>query len=114
MTTLRDAVEEYRFVTTNKENKTRRWYFQKLDVFVRWCEGQNIALDSLRISDIGKFLEQLKDTPSEKTGKLLSSYTLHGYAQVIKTFLNWAANEEMIRQRVPDNIPMPRVTEKII
>jgi site-specific recombinase XerD len=44
----------------------------------------------------------------------LSDYTRRGYAQSVKAFLNWCAREDLIGDKIPRRITMPRVTEKVI
>lgn len=112
------AVDDYRYSILDLSAKTQRWYVQKLSLFAAWCDGQGIALERLKASDVRKYLDTLRSTPSGKTGKLLSSYTLHGYVQVIKGFLSWCSREdeleELVSEKLPRRIELPRVDVKII
>src|SRR5262249_16201931 len=47
-------------------------------------------------------------------GRLVSSHTLHGHARAIKGFLNWAVREDLLSEKVPRRIEMPKREQKIV
>jgi integrase/recombinase XerD len=112
---VRQALDEYQYATLDHSPMTRRWYVQKLEAFAQWCHAQQLDdLDSVKPIEVRRFIGELRERDSQRTGRPLSSYTLHGYAQVIKGFLAWCAKEELISERVAKRIEMPRVEIKVI
>jgi site-specific recombinase XerD len=110
------ALEDYRYAKLDLSPKTQRWYVEKLTLFERWCREQGIT-DPARLSpqDFRRFMAELRGTLN-RYGKPLSTYTLRGYAQVIKGFLNWCVKEETYRvpERLPTRLDLPRVDQKVI
>lgn len=105
-TSVKEAVDEYLF---NKQhsltNKTRRWYTQKLNIFSACCERNGIRLDQVKARTVQSFVQSL---PPE-----YSTYTKHGYVQVVKGFLNWCVDEEdfehCVSERSVKKIELPKV-----
>lgn len=112
------AVEEYSYAILDLSPHTQRWYVEKLEVFVEWCEEQHILLENIRVADIRAFIEAVRKRTNPHTGRPLSTYTVHGYAQVVKGFFNFCINEDRLEELVSDKLPkrikMPRVEQKII
>src|SRR5690242_19212775 len=96
------AVDEYRYSVLGLSQKYQTWTIQKLEIFAAWCQTQQLELEDIRPKQFQQFLHEIRTTPSEKTGKLLSSYTVHGYAQVVKVFLNWAGQQEDYEEQVTE------------
>ncbi len=115
---VKQAVEDYRYSILSLSPKTQGWYVQKLDLFATWCEEEGITLETLRAAHIRRFIDGLRKKVNPQTGKPLTSYTLHGYAQVIKGFLNWCAKEdgleELVSEKTARRVEMPRVDVKVI
>jgi len=115
---VKKALEEYRFAILENSAKTQEWYMQKLGVFADWCANEQLLLENVRVADVRRFIHTVSTQTNPRTGKPLSSYTIHGYAQVIKGFLNWCAKEDglenLVSSRVPKRIDMPKVDEKVI
>lgn len=84
-----------------------RWYEQKLGAFVVWAEDAPLTTHT-----INQFLTHLQATPSERTGLPLSSHTLHGYAQVVKSFTRWCVEQDLL-EKAP-RVKMPGVEQKVI
>ena len=84
-----------------------RWYRQKLDTFCAWAKDAPLTTPT-----INRFLTHLQRTPSVATGAPLSSYTVHGYAQVVKSFVRWAEENDLIAKA--PRVTMPKVEEKVI
>jgi site-specific recombinase XerD len=71
-------------------------------------------LEQLSAWHIRLYLAHLSSTPSEKTRTSLSTYTVHGYAQVIKGWLSWCQAEGLVNQSAAARVDMPDVDEKVI
>src|SRR5438034_8211967 len=91
-TSVSSAVEAYSYDILSRAKKTQAWYLQKLEVFATWCEERSITLEILKAIHLRQFAEYLRTRMNPKTGKPISTYTQHGYIQVIKTFLKWCTD----------------------
>ena len=111
---VRDAVEEYRYATSDHATKTKVMREARLELFASWCEEHRISLETIKPSDVVKFVETIKVKTHHYTGKPLSTYTIRGYAVNVKAFLNWCAKEDLITSTLPRRIPMPRIEQKVI
>lgn len=78
-------------------------------------EGDVVG-DDLLPAAIYRFTDHLKtgDRYDQYKVGARSSYTVRGYTQVIKGFLAWAAEEELISAKVGAKVEMPRVEKKLI
>lgn len=116
--TVKEAVEEYRYAILKHSEKTQGWYIQKLEVFAEWCELQQLCIEQVRATHIRKFIDEISKRINPRTGKQVSSYTTHGYAQVIKGFLNWCSKEDeledLVSSKVAARVDMPKVDQTII
>lgn len=112
---LSDALTEYQYAILARSPQTQRWYIQKLQAFLAWCAGQGVQeLEALSTGHIRKYLAILASTKSERTKNPLSTYTVHGYAQVIKGWLSWCEAEGLTERSAADRVDMPDVEEKVI
>jgi site-specific recombinase XerD len=115
---IQTAVDEFILANCDKQGPTQDWYKQKAIVFGEWCIKEDVDLTQMRPSHYRRFLESLKARESDRSKKSITSYTLHGYAQVVKTFLRFCAVEGFISKEVYANIVentrMPKVDQKII
>lgn len=117
MSSIKHAVEAYSYNVLSLSPKTQKWYLQKLQVFTEWAEGQSITLGTLKALHLRQFAEYLKTRINPRTGKPLSTYTQHGYFQVIKTFLKWCSDEEdleAISDKLIKKTPKVKVDVKVI
>lgn len=114
--TIQQAVDEYRYAILQLSEQTQIWYMARLERFAVWCAEQGLGFADLKPTSIAKYLYSLSSNKSEKTGKPLSTYTVHGHARTIRTFLNWCAAEpqEYLPAKIAANINMPRIKKKII
>ena len=110
------AVENYHYDILHLSPHTQRWYIEKLSTFADWCREQSLQLEDVRTSEINRFLDLLRTTPGTNTGKTRSTHTIHGYAEVIRTFIRWAAEDEEygISRRALNRFTMPTVEKKVI
>lgn len=112
---LSQALDEYRYAILQLSPTTQAWYLQKLSVFLAWCATQNKnTLDQLTAGDLRRFLADARNRHNRQTGAPISSYTLHGYMQVIKGFLAWCAKEDLVSERLAKRVEMPPVDIKVI
>jgi site-specific recombinase XerD len=56
----------------------------------------------------------LQQTPSLNGRGVRSTYTVKGYIEVIKNFLSWAEQEELVDEKVRKRVPNPKVEQKVI
>lgn len=115
---VREAIENYLAECARLQPKTKAWYSQKLQVFGDFCEREGIDLSGINNRTVVKFQEYLATTRIPKKSSIMSSYTIKGYVQVIKGFVNWASNddeyEDEIKAKTPQRIKLPKVDEVII
>ena len=110
---VQNAIEEYEVAVLRLSPHTQRWYTSKLRYFNEYCVEQKLELEDLTIKHIRLFLEWLKQRKNKHTGKPISTYTIHGYAAVVKRFLAFLSKEEdfdkLVPERLPSKIQMPGV-----
>jgi site-specific recombinase XerD len=92
---------------------TLRWYEHKLRIFVEWCEvtGEAKETEDLQAVTFSRFLTHLEETGSTQYGRMRSSYTRRGYAQV---FRQWTAYLTANGLAAPMHIVRIRADIKII
>jgi integrase/recombinase XerD len=111
---LSTAVESYLYVK-DLTPASRRWYASKLDAFVQWCATQECRETStITANTVRHFLVHLRDTPSPRYGRLVSSHTTHGHARVIKSWLKWLSLEGELDGAMLARIEMPKRDHKVI
>lgn len=130
---VRDAIEDYRYAILQHSDATQQWYLSRLNIFVNWCEdtqlhkdkehtdGRILELEHITAIELRKYIHHLSITPSKangKEGQLLSSYTVHGHARTLRTFLNWCSQEDglekLVSEKTPKRMTMPKVEQKVI
>jgi integrase/recombinase XerD len=117
-------------------SRTQEEYSQELDFFTRWCASHEIVqlspgkpresvtsflgimLHQIDQHTVRLFLDDLKATHPPCKGKELSTYTIAGYARVIKSFLYWCLKDDQYAQYVSETIinriEKPKIIETII
>lgn len=113
-----DAVDDYPYECRHISPDTRRWYQQKLHAFVAWCQSESLTdLEAIKPKDLLRFLDSLREGVSVQSGRPRNSYTLHGYAQALKSFFTWCGKDDLISERARkriEDLDMPRVEVKLI
>ena len=113
-----EAVEEYSYAILKHSPATQEWYLSRLKPFTEWCEQQNLQLEDVKPTQVRKYIEQVRTTPSKTTGKLLSSYTVHGHARTIRAFLNFCTKEEgldeLVSIKTAKRIDMPKIDKRVM
>src|SRR5271157_2818591 len=114
--TLEDAIEAYLFAVFSLSVKTREWYEQKLKVFSEWYTEKGITLESLTVNTLRQFAQYLTTRTNPHTGKQISTYTQHGYMQVVKSFLGWCSHEDdiQVKDTLAKRVPMTKREIKVI
>lgn len=101
---ISDAIDEYLGCKRNSiTHKTYIWYEARLDFFLAWAATHGYCnLAQITAPLVAQCVASLPST---------NSYTRHGYAQVIKGFLNWCALDEEygVRERAVKRIEMPKL-----
>ncbi|MFT4660533.1 MAG: integrase/recombinase XerD [Flavobacteriales bacterium] len=64
-------------------------YRRTLQQFGGFLEIEEVTIGDLVKSDVVKYREYLKTKVDERTGKLLSPFTVNNYVSAVKRFLNW-------------------------
>jgi integrase/recombinase XerD len=117
-TSITNAISDYIQECRTLQPKTLQWYEQKLAVFSAWCEANDITLKDINNRTVTKFQEHLTHTRSPRKNATLSSYTVHGYVQVVKGFANWCTRddeyEEHVSEKAIKRIKQPKVDTVII
>lgn len=114
---LSEALAEYRLAcrAKNLSEHTWRWYEQKLSVFRSYLEAEGVqTVAELRPATVYRFTEFLQNTPTLNGRGTRSTFTIKGYVEVIKNFLSWAEQEDLIDEKVRKRIPNPKVEQKVI
>lgn len=113
-----DAVGEYLYECRHISPDTRRWYQQKLQLFLAWCQSEGLSdMEAIKPKDVLRFLDYLRAGVSTQSGQPRSSYTIHGYAQVLKSFFTWCGKDDLISERTRrriEDLDMPRVEITLI
>jgi site-specific recombinase XerD len=112
-----EAVTEYQFAILKHSKATQDWYNARLSRFSDWCDKQKLSLEQVKPTAVRKYIEHVRTTPSETTGKLLSSYTVHGHARTLRAFLRWCNQEEGLEDLVSTKaakVDMPKIDKRIL
>jgi site-specific recombinase XerD len=106
---ITDAIEEYLAAKKNAvTHDTYAWYAILLDQFQVWSNSHSLVhLNEIKPTHISQYVA---DTPSKNT------HTRHGRAQVVKSFLQWCAeDDEMgVKDRTVKRIEMPKIEQSEI
>lgn len=95
--------------------KTRRWYDERLGRFLRWAKQAGVTdLSDVTAPLVRRYLDDLRTTPNHRTGQPLDTYTTHGHARAVRTFLFWAASEDLLDEKIPKRIALPRREQKVL
>lgn len=110
---LEDTFTEFTFAKDHSP-ASRRWYSTRLSAFIAWLHDMGCNdIEQVTPALVRRYVEYRRGTPTAK-GTPLSTHTLHGIVRSIKTFLNWAARDELIDERITKRIELPKKEQKII
>jgi site-specific recombinase XerD len=110
---IEDSLTEF-LLSTDYTPQSRKWYKSRLGAFITWAEGQGAKeLDTVTAPLVRRYLDTRK-TGDTRTGRPLSSHTLHGHARAIKALLNWAGRDGLVDERLTTRVKMPVKEQKVI
>jgi site-specific recombinase XerD len=93
---------------------SRQWYHSRLGAFITWTQQQGVEdLEAITAPLIRRYLD-MRRTAISRTGRPLDSHTLHGHARAIRAFLRWAVKEDLLDERVPKRVEMPKREQKLM
>lgn len=111
VTTLRDTVADYRMDCRARRVSpaTIKWYQQKLDVAV--C-----ALEAAGVTTVEQLTSaaQLHIIIADLDDGTRSGQTVKGYVQVIKGWLHFLEDEDLISPKIRRRIKLPKVEQRLI
>lgn len=103
---------------------TMRWYKQKLGRWQRCMSAQEVAsIEQITVGHLRAFIVEVQGTtadaenpykPTKEDGSKISDLTVHGYAQVVKTFCHWLYLEELLERDPSARLAMPKVGKYVI
>jgi integrase/recombinase XerD len=107
---LSELVKEYLGYCRAKRlsPQTLRWYRQKLAQALAELAGQGIST----VADLSA--TALQEVIHSLDNGARSSYTIKGYAQVLRGFLSYLEEEELIDPRLRKRVPLPKVSKRLI
>lgn len=110
---LTDALTEFTYAK-DLTPASVRWYREKLSAFIAWLAAQGVTeVDGITAPLARRYLDARRTIPTPK-GDLPSTHTLHGHARAIRAFLHWAAAEELIDEKVPKRIALPKREQTVL
>ncbi len=93
---------------------SKAWYTSRLGAFMRWTEAQGTtSVEDITAPLIRRYIDERRTAPC-KTGKPLDSHTLHGHVRAIRAWLNWAAREDLVDEKVPHRVSLPKREQKVL
>jgi len=123
---VQDAIEGYLMDCQGRDCSARTvgWYEQKLRVWSAWMVEQGVTdIVGVTVHQLRAFLIYVQQTviqapepgrPSRSAGQARTAHTVHGYAQVIKTFCTWLYNEELLEDNPARRLRLPKVPRYMI
>src|SRR5689334_535107 len=94
---------------------SRKWFTGRLTTFITWAATQGVTeIEDVTAPLVRRYIDYRRTTPSEATGKPLSSYTLYGHVLAIKDLLNWAVREDLLDEKVVKRIDRPKREQKVL
>lgn len=112
---LTDALDDYLLETRKLAPKTRQWYQDKLVRFRQWCHDHGITeMEHISGREVRRFLDALYELCNSRTGEPITDYTHHGYAQVLRQFLNWCGREGYCPPTLHQRVKLPKVQQRVM
>jgi site-specific recombinase XerD len=108
------AVTEFLYAHEYAE-KSRTWYIGMLGRFAEYCAKQGIGdIGEVSAPLVRRFFDEVRQRRDPRTGQLVSSQTVHGYARAVRALLNWCVAEGLLGEGVPRRVAMPRREQKVL
>jgi integrase/recombinase XerD len=110
---INDALVEFQY-SKDWSPTTARWYRSRLGLFTEWCAAQGVTtLDAITPPLVRRYVAHLQSRTARFSEKL-DTHTIHGHVRVIRALLHWAAREELIDEKIPKRISLPRKEQKVL
>jgi integrase/recombinase XerD len=107
------ALTELRY-TKDWSKQSRKWYDSRLGAFMAWAESHGVTeLEQINPPLVRRYIEYLQTRPAKRSAAL-DSFTIHGHIRAIRTLLFWAADEELIDEKIPQKIKPPKREQKVL
>lgn len=108
------AVTEFLYAHEHAE-KTHTWYASMLGTFATFCAREDIVdIGAVSVPLVRRFFDAVRQRTDPRTGKPVTSETVHGYARAVRALLNWCVQEELLSEAVPRRLAMPKREQKVI
>jgi integrase/recombinase XerD len=93
---------------SNYTPRTLKTYRERLREFIKWLDGRGVQhIEQIRATHIRAYLLHLQELRK-------SPWTVHGQAQVIKTFCRWLVADEWLEKNPMQNVKMPKLPKEIL
>ncbi|HUY76988.1 MAG TPA: tyrosine-type recombinase/integrase [Ktedonobacterales bacterium] len=110
---LTDAIIEFRYAK-DWTTQSRKWYASRLAQFTDWCADQQITdLEQVTPPLVRRYIAYLQNRPARRHEKL-GSHTVHGHVRVIRALLNWGVQEDLVDEKLPKRIQLPKKEEQVL
>ena len=110
---LSDALIEFGYAKDHTP-ASRSWYRSRLGAFIQWATEEGVTdLAAVTAPLVRRYIDTRR-TAISRTGKPLDSHTLHGHARAIRAFLRWAVKDDLLDERVPKRLEMPKREQKVM
>lgn len=110
---LADALTEFLYAK-DLTPASVRWYREKLTACIDWLAAHGVTtLDGITAPLARRYLDARRSMLTPR-GVLPSTYTLHGHARALRAFLNWAAAEGLVDERLPKRIALPKREQVVL
>jgi site-specific recombinase XerD len=111
--TLDESLPEF-LLAKDHSPASRAWYISRLGAFMTWASAHGVTtLDGVTAPLVRRYVDERRQTPSSR-GHPLDSHTLHGHVRAIRAWLNWAAAEELLDDKVAKRIALPKREQKVL
>lgn len=109
-----DAVTEFLYAH-ELAPVTHRWYASMMGTFATYCTEAGLHdIGEVSVPLIRRFFDEVRTRTDPRTGKPVTSETVHGYARAVRALLNWCVQEELLSEAVPRRMSMPKREQKVI
>lgn len=98
---------------------SKRWYAARLEPFVQWANQAGASdIEDVTAPLVRRYVEFLRAKPTTTRGQVagppMDSHTLHGHVRAVRAFLFWAASEDLLDEKVPKRIALPKREQKVL
>lgn len=113
-----DAARTEFFYSKDFTTDSARFYRRTLAAFLAWAEGQGIAaVADITTPLLRRYVVSVKARTvvrGPRRGQPLTGVSVSGYANALRTFLNFCVREDWLDERVVRRFEMPRKEKKVL